>query len=129
MTVHHEVGIDSVVESDNKVTEGFNSRVKCFPLYSLLLAVKQTRLDVLSLGCQGQELDVLKTIPFNKIAVRVISIHLGQHFEENEEEQSKYMRQIIKFLFGKSFKLQRRMRSNYIFQKISLNETLKGKSL
>lgn len=37
----------------------FNSRVKCFPLYTIMLAVNYTNIDVLSLGCQGQELQVL----------------------------------------------------------------------
>lgn len=36
----------------------FNSRVKCFPLYTLMLAVNHTDVDVLSLGVQGQELQV-----------------------------------------------------------------------
>lgn len=36
----------------------FNPRAKCYPLYSLMLAVNRTDIDLLSLGAQGQELDV-----------------------------------------------------------------------
>lgn len=36
----------------------FNPRAKCYPLISLMLAVNRTQIDLLSLGAQGQELDV-----------------------------------------------------------------------
>lgn len=36
-------------------------RIKCFPLYTILLALNQTHIDLLSLGCQGQELEILQT--------------------------------------------------------------------
>lgn len=36
----------------------FNPRAKCYPLYSLMLAINRSKIDLLSLGCQGQELDV-----------------------------------------------------------------------
>lgn len=51
----NEVRINSLVDGE---TLWFNSRVKCFPLYTLMLAVNETRIDLLSLGCQGQELEV-----------------------------------------------------------------------
>lgn len=59
VTLHHEedndVRINSLLDED----AWFNSRVKCFPLYSLMLAVNRTTVDLLSLGGQGQELKVL----------------------------------------------------------------------
>lgn len=36
-------------------------RIKCFPLYTILLALNRTQIDLLSLGCQGQELEILQT--------------------------------------------------------------------
>jgi hypothetical protein len=36
-------------------------RIKCYPLYTILLALNQTKIDLLSLGCQGQELEILQT--------------------------------------------------------------------
>lgn len=47
--------INSILDEE---ADWFHSRVKCFPLYTLLLAVNHTNIDVLSLGCQGQELEV-----------------------------------------------------------------------
>lgn len=59
VTIHHEdethdVKINSLIDEDS----GFHPRVKCFPLYTLMLAVNHTSIDLLSLGCQGQELQV-----------------------------------------------------------------------
>lgn len=45
--------------------------VQCFPLYSYLLALNRTRVDYFSLDVEGSELDVLRTIPFEKLDIRV----------------------------------------------------------
>jgi len=42
--------------------------VQCFPLYSILLALNQLTVDFFSLDVEGDELRVLKTIPFNKVS-------------------------------------------------------------
>jgi len=121
VTLQQEVGINLIkgdygLETDG--SEGFYSRVKCFPLYTLLLAVNNTNLDVLSIGNQGQELAVLQTIPFKKVNIKLLSIHLGQYFEDNEEKKTKYMQEITQFLLSKSFKLKKQLLSNYIFQNL-----------
>ena len=41
--------------------------VECYPLYSLLLAMDQTRVDFLSLDIEGAELAVLRTVPWDKV--------------------------------------------------------------
>lgn len=58
VTLHYEE-----TESEVKVeTMGDEpERIKCFPLYTILLALNQTKIDLLSLGCQGQELEILQT--------------------------------------------------------------------
>ena len=43
-------------------------RVECYPLYSLLLAMDQTRVDFLSLDIEGAELAVLRTVPWDKVS-------------------------------------------------------------
>jgi len=45
--------------------------VQCFPLYSYLLALNRTKVDYFSLDVEGSELDVLRTIPFEKLDIRV----------------------------------------------------------
>lgn len=52
-----EVQISSLISGSQS---WFYPRAKCYPLYSLMLAVNHTRIDLLSLGCQGQELEVIK---------------------------------------------------------------------
>lgn len=64
MTLHYEETESEVkVETMNDEPE----RIKCFPLYTILLALNRTQLDLLSLGCQGQELEILQTSKFNFI--------------------------------------------------------------
>lgn len=48
--------------------------VQCFPLYSILLALNRTTVDYFSLDVEGAELDVLKTVPFDKVNIRVLSV-------------------------------------------------------
>lgn len=63
VTLHHdddsEVQINSVLDEE---TEWFHPRVKCFPVYTLMLAVNRTSIDLLSLGCHGQELQVSERV-------------------------------------------------------------------
>lgn len=51
----NEVQISSLVSGNQS---WFFPRAKCYPLFSLMLAVNRTTIDVLSLGVQGQELEV-----------------------------------------------------------------------
>jgi hypothetical protein len=61
VTLHYEETESEVkVETMNDEPE----RIKCFPLYTILLALNQTQVDLLSLGCQGQELEILQTSKF-----------------------------------------------------------------
>lgn len=46
--------------------------VQCFPLYSILLAVNRTRIDFFSLDIEGHEFRVLKTIPSDRVDIRVL---------------------------------------------------------
>ena len=39
--------------------------VECFPFYSFMLALNRTTIDFFSLDVEGDELNVLKTIPFD----------------------------------------------------------------
>ncbi|XP_055598553.1 protein Star isoform X2 [Uranotaenia lowii] len=123
VTLHHdddsEVRINSVLDEE---TEWFHPRVKCFPVYTLMLAVNRTSIDLLSLGCQGQELQILQTIPFDKVHVKVISIHLVHYYEEDEFiiDVDEYVQNITRFLLGKSYKMVRSYDRNFIYQYVSV---------
>uniref|UniRef100_A0A182IV91 Methyltransferase FkbM domain-containing protein n=1 Tax=Anopheles atroparvus TaxID=41427 RepID=A0A182IV91_ANOAO len=108
VTLHHdddsEVQINSVLDEE---TEWFHPRVKCFPVYTLMLAVNRTSIDLLSLGCHGQELQILQTIPFDRVHIKVISIHLVHYYEEDEMmiDVDEYVQSIGRFLMSRSYKL------------------------
>jgi len=48
--------------------------VQCFPLYSILLALGNPRVDFLSLDIEGSEEDVLGAIPFDKVDIQLILV-------------------------------------------------------
>ena len=49
-------------------------KIQCFPLYSILLALNQLRVDYFSLDVEGAEMDVLNTIPFDKVDIKMMSV-------------------------------------------------------
>jgi len=54
---------------DNNLQSSVN--VQCLPLYSILLAANRTTVDVFGLDIVGNEVHVLKTIPFDKVDIKV----------------------------------------------------------
>ena len=55
-------------EQPEAVRKGVDSeKVPCFPLETMLLALNQTHVDYFSLDVEGFELEVLQTIPFDKV--------------------------------------------------------------
>ena len=46
-------------------------RSQCFPLHLLLRAINRTTVDYFSLDVEGFELNVLRTIPFDSIHIKV----------------------------------------------------------
>ena len=64
--------------------------VQCFPLYSLLLALNQTNVDYFSLDIEGDELHVLKTIPFDKLRIEVMTVEVN-HPQNRRADVRAYM--------------------------------------
>lgn len=64
-------------------------------------------------------LQILRTLPFDKIKIEIISIHLL----ENQEDVSNYVQTITKFLQGKSYKLQKKFGRNYFYQRLTTTTT------
>jgi len=50
------------------------SAIMCYPFYSIMLAIGQTRVDFFSLDIEGPEIPVLRTIPFDKIYIEIIMV-------------------------------------------------------
>ena len=63
------------VQIDNLQGE---SKALCLSFYSILLAVGNPVVDYLSLDIEGAKLPVLKTIPWDKVDIKVLSIECGQ---------------------------------------------------
>ncbi|XP_067623425.1 protein Star isoform X2 [Eurosta solidaginis] len=111
VTIHNEeseVRINSLLDEE---TSWFNSRVKCFPLYSLMLACNRVEYDLLSLGVHGHELEILQTLPFDRVQIEVISIHLSEDIARG------YVDALTQFLASKSYKLQKTFGRNYFYQR------------
>ena len=50
--------------------------MQCLPLYSLLLALGNPKVDYLSLDIEGAEEAVLKTIPWEKVDISIIGLEI-----------------------------------------------------
>ena len=53
--------------------------VPCLPLYSILMALGNPPVDYFSLDIEGAELAVLRTIPWGKVAIHILSIEVGDN--------------------------------------------------
>ena len=62
-----------------------SSSALCFPLESLLLALNWTHIDYFSLDVEGFELDILRSLPFNRLHIDVISVEFGHAREPRSE--------------------------------------------
>jgi len=51
--------------------------VPCFPLETLLLAINVTHIDYFSLDVEGVELPILRTIPWKKLDIHIMSVEYG----------------------------------------------------
>ncbi len=69
---HYNTGKISKQQAKNEqdVPQGF-ARVQCFPFYTLVAALNVTTIDYFSLDVEGSELDVLHTIPFDSVFIKV----------------------------------------------------------
>ncbi|ODM94854.1 Protein Star [Orchesella cincta] len=65
-------------------------KVQCMPLFSLLAAMNVSVVDYFSLDVEGNELQVLKTIPFDKILIKTLSVEFI-HTEEGKELLLEFM--------------------------------------
>jgi hypothetical protein len=62
------------VEGPDRNQEYVFTRVKCFPLFSLLLAINATAFNYLSLDAEGAEIQVLKLADWFKMDTAALGI-------------------------------------------------------
>ena len=68
--------------------------MQCLPLYSILMAMGNPTVHYFSLDIEGAELAVLKTIPWDKVDIRVLSVETnlsGKVFPGTREEIIQFM--------------------------------------
>lgn len=82
-------------------------RMQCFPLYSILLALGNPTVDLFSLDIEGAELQVLKTVPWDKVDIKVIIIevnHIGEIFKGSAKQLNQFLKK-SGFQFHKSLEI------------------------
>jgi len=78
------------------------SKALCLPFYSILLAMGNPTVDYFSLDVEGAELPILKTIPWDKVNIKILSI------EVNHSDGKK----IDTFMKSKGYKLVQQIPSS-----------------
>ncbi|KAF0767768.1 star protein [Aphis craccivora] len=92
--------------------------VQCFPFYTYLLALNITVVDYFSLDVEGSELNVLKTIPFDKVDIKTLSVEFF-HVKEGDDGVRTYLENKGYIVTGKVTR-QDRLANDYIFAKPSI---------
>ncbi|RXG53911.1 Protein Star [Armadillidium vulgare] len=86
----NELGITlpPVFNSFLNKTKATAIQVYCFPFYTYLLALNMTNIDLVSLDLQGSEMEVLRSLPFQKIKVKMFIIETASEktFDLNLEK-------------------------------------------
>ena len=70
--------LGKVVKTGTKLQGDKFTNVICFPLYGVLKALNVTKVDYFSLDVEGNEMDVLRTIPFDDVEITVKYCYLCQ---------------------------------------------------
>lgn len=70
-------GISSDNWSPSNPTGQRNTEVQCIPLHLLLDAIGVTTVDYFCLDVEGSELNVLRTIPFDQMHIKVFMMTIS----------------------------------------------------
>ena len=62
-------------------------QLRCYPLFSLLLALGNPRVDFLSLDIEGAELAVLRTVPWDKVDIELVMVEIN-HSDKAELDRT-----------------------------------------
>ena len=71
----HALGEGMLVEEGSNQDMAVHNTY-CFPFHTIMLALNRTKIDYLSLDVEGWELPILKTIPFDKIDISVLTVEV-----------------------------------------------------
>jgi len=71
------LGATSLLKYYEHVKKNFKrtvTKVPCIPIFSVLLALNVTTVDFFTLDVEGSQLDILRTIPFDSILIKIFCI-------------------------------------------------------
>ena len=77
-------------KEEPKKKSGKIINVECFPLASILFSLNQTSVDFLSLDVEGVELDILQTIPFDLLDIKILTVEY-RHAKKGKHSVKKFM--------------------------------------
>ncbi|CAK9291877.1 unnamed protein product [Gordionus sp. m RMFG-2023] len=106
-----------IFEKNVQLTDiSIHSLVQCLPLYSILLAIDppMVEIDYFSLDVDGPELEILKTIPWNKVNIKVLSIEF-RHSPYPVNLQVK--KEMIDFMMLQGYEVHKEMIFDIFFYK------------
>ncbi|KAK2141271.1 hypothetical protein LSH36_1131g00011 [Paralvinella palmiformis] len=92
-------------------------KVQCFPLYSILEALRVSHVDYFSLDIEGAEVDVLETFPHANVTFDVISVE--KRLIDDELGTAKKEKRIIDLLSPYGYKLIKRLKFDIMLQRRS----------
>ncbi|PNF23080.1 hypothetical protein B7P43_G09128 [Cryptotermes secundus] len=101
--------------------------VQCFPLYSYLLALNRTTVDYFSLDVEGSELDVLRTVPFEKLDIRTMSVEFV-HVKEGKNVLRKFVERKGYVLHSEVIR-ENNLANDFIFVKSSVDAEINSRLL
>lgn len=76
--------------------------VQCFPLYSILLAVGRTTLDYFSVDVEGNESQILESVPWHRVDIKALTV-------EVTSRRRAVVDSLIQFMVKKGYKKVRLM--------------------
>ena len=76
-------------------------KIQCFPLYTVLLAMGNPTVHYFSLDIEGLEFQVLKTIPFHKVDIKILQIEMYYITKSRANELREHLMKNGYYLFAK----------------------------
>ena len=118
---HHDLSSQNTLSNNHvlwmKKNFGLNTLktkiIKTKRLDNILKKFKINNIDFLNIDIEGLELEVMSTINFNKLNIKVICIELLDYYEMQKKRKKK----ILNFLENNKFKVVEKLRENYILKK------------
>ncbi|XP_012229500.2 uncharacterized protein [Linepithema humile] len=87
---------DAPTNSPDVAYTGKHIRVQCFPLSVYIAALGVKTVDYFSLDVEGNEIDVLETIPFNEVDIKVLSVEYIHNAKKDIKDIKQYMIDMMK---------------------------------